>query len=341
MRSLQELVRPNIQALQPYQSARSLHQGEGLLMLDANESPFGEGLNRYPDPYQRKLKGKIARIKNMPESHIFLGNGSDEAIDLLIRIFCEPGQDSILTFTPGYSMYKVSAGIQNAGVLELPLTQTFQLPMKAMLEAGRNPCVKLVFATSPNNPTGNTVDRQDLELLCQSFDGMVILDEAYIDFCPEKSVLDLLKVYPNLIVLQTLSKGAGMAGVRLGMAFAQPAVVELLNKVKPPYNLSRLAIEYALENLDPEKTRREVALLNEQRGKLKESLEGLAITCKVYPSEANFLLVEFDEPETVFQSLLESGILVRDMGKKIPNCLRLTVGTAEENARLMETLLKK
>jgi histidinol-phosphate aminotransferase len=309
-------------------------------MLDANESPFGEGLNRYPDPYQRKLKEKIAGIKNIPDNHIFLGNGSDEGIDLLIRIFCEPGQDSILTFTPGYSMYKVSAEIQNAGVLELPLTDTFQLPMADMLEAVRNPCVKLIFLTSPNNPTGNCLDRQDLELICQSFDGMVVVDEAYIDFCPEKSALELLNAYPNLIVLQTLSKGAGMAGVRLGMAFAQPVIVELLNKVKPPYNLSRLAIEYALENLDPEKTRREVSLLNEQRAWLEDALKGLSITRKVYPSEANFLLVEFEESEKVFQALLKTGILVRNMSKKVPECLRLTIGTPDENKRLMEILKK-
>lgn len=340
--NLNNLIRENIKALKPYSSARGEFTGEAQVFLDANENPFNQPYNRYPDPLQRKLKEKISEIKGVPPGQIFLGNGSDEPIDLLIRVFCEPGTDNIVLPDPTYGMYEVAAGTNNIEVCKVPLDSNFQINEAGIL-AGTDEKTKLIFLCSPNNPTGNSLDRNSIVSILERFQGIVALDEAYIDFVAGRSFLPVLDRYKNLVILQTFSKAWGMAGLRLGMAFAAPEIIGVLNKVKYPYNLNILTQEKALELLDnSEQKEKWVKELLEEREKLEAGLKQLPATEKVYPSDANFILVKIADARRVYESLVAKGIIVRDRSKVrlCDNCLRITVGTKEENDILLNEMSK-
>ncbi len=336
---IQKLVRENIRNLQPYSSARDEFKGVADIYLDANENPFESDLNRYPDPLQKELKKKIAEIKNLSKEQIFLGNGSDEAIDLLIRIFCEPGQDEILILPPTYGMYAVSASISNVNIRSIPLQSNFQPDIEKILNATEGN-VKMLFLCSPNNPTGNDFEVRVLEKLIAEFPGIVVVDEAYIDFSKRQSCTTWLKKYPNLVVLQTFSKAWGLAGIRLGMAFASKEIIDLLNKIKPPYNVNGLTQKIALQSLQIEKYKREVTEILAQRTTLKNELLKFDFVQKVYPSAANFLLVKVERVDELFHFLMDNGIIVRNRSK-VPlceGCLRFSVGTPAENQQLLRHL---
>jgi histidinol-phosphate aminotransferase len=340
--SIQELVRPNILALKPYSSARHEFEGEAEIFLDANENPFETGLNRYPDPLQKKLKERIAEIKQVSPERIFLGNGSDEAIDLLIRIFCQPGEDAILTLPPTYGMYRVAADIAGVEVKEVRLLAGSQPHVEEILQSS-DAHTKLLFLCSPNNPTGNTFRRESIEQLLREFQGITVLDEAYIDFSSGKSWLERLEEFPRLVVMQTFSKAWGMAGLRLGMAFASPEIISLFNQVKAPYNLNTLTQKKALEALSqPGQKEAWVQELHKQKALVQPWLMGLDFVERIFPSEANFLLVKMKQPEQVYRYLIGQGIVVRDRSRVAlcEGCLRLTIGTAEENDRLMQALIQ-
>ncbi|MFP5439723.1 MAG: histidinol-phosphate transaminase [Bacteroidia bacterium] len=336
MFSLEKIVRPNILALKPYSSARDEFKGTATAYLDANENPFGT-LNRYPDPLQKQLKEKLSEIKNVPAENIFIGNGSDEAIDLCFRIFCEPGKDKVLTFTPTYGMYKVSADINNVDLTEVQLTADFQIDVKNALPLLKDENLKLVFLCSPNNPTGNILT--DVEVILQNFSGIVVVDEAYIDFSDTVSLSQKLVQYPNLIVLQTLSKAWGLAAARVGLAFASAEIISLFNKVKPPYNVSRLNYEAALLALENQEiVAQQKAILLAERAALIDDLGQLPLTKKIYPTDANFVLVEVTDADTIYNALVERGIILRNRNTVISGCLRITIGTPEENTLLITTL---
>lgn len=340
MKDINQFLRPSIRNLKPYSSARDEFSGSAAVFLDANENPFNEPYNRYPDPHQRELKKKIASIKNVPADRIFLGNGSDEAIDLLIRAFCEPGHDNIISIAPTYGMYRVAAGVNNVEVREVLLTPDYQLNTRALFEAADSRS-KLLFLCSPNNPTGNLFAREDISEVANRFQGVVVLDEAYIDFAPGKSLLPVLNDFPNVVVLQTLSKAWGMAGIRLGMAFAQPAIIEVLSRIKYPYNVNSLTQSKALELLD--KATRVTEWVNQllrEREQLAGALKEFDFTIKVYPSDANFLLVKTKAPKEIYSYLVEKGIIVRDRSgvALCEGCLRITVGSPTENLELLEAL---
>lgn len=338
------LVRNNIRNLKPYSSARDEFKGAASIFLDANENSLGSPLlkwyNRYPDPMQWKIKEKLSVIKQVPTDQIFLGNGSDEPIDLLFRCFCEPGVDEVIVFPPTYGMYEVSANINNVHLSKVPLTKEFQLDLEA-LESAIKPNTKIIWICSPNNPTGNSIDRQDIEMVLNNFDGLVVVDEAYINFSRQKSLVSDLADYPNLMVLQTLSKAWGMAGLRVGMAFASAEIIGYLNKVKPPYNISEPVQELALKALD------EIGQVNDMilqlvasRKEMETDLANEKTVVCVFPSDANFLLVEFTDARRMYDYLVEKGIVVRDRSNVLlcDNCLRITVGTHAENLKLMETI---
>ena len=337
---LQRLVRPNIWSLKPYSSARSEFKGSAEVFLDANENPFETGLNRYPDPLQKSLKTAISSIKEVAANQIFLGNGSDEAIDLLIRIFCEPQKDHILCLPPTYGMYRVSADIANVAVREIPLTRTFQPAVEQILNTA-NECSKLLFLCSPNNPTGNNFEWNRMERLIEAFQGIVVVDEAYIDFSQQRSCTSLLNKYANLVVMQTFSKAWGLAGIRLGMAFASPAIITLLNKVKPPYNINQLTQNAALEALQNMASyQASLQAILEQRSLLQNELLKIPFIEKVYPSDANFLLMKVPDPDKLYNYLVQQKIIVRNRSKVLlcEGCLRITVGRAEEDTRLLNAL---
>ena len=338
------LVRNNIRNLKPYSSARDEFKGAASIFLDANENSLGSPLlkwyNRYPDPMQWKIKEKLSVIKQVPIDQIFLGNGSDEPIDLLFRSFCEPGVDEVIVFPPTYGMYEVSANINNVHLSKVPLTKEFQLDLEA-LESAIKPNTKIIWICSPNNPTGNSIDRQDIEMVLNNFDGLVVVDEAYINFSRQKSLVSDLADYPNLVVLQTLSKAWGLAGLRVGMAFASAEIIGYLNKVKPPYNISEPVQELALKALD------EIGQVNDMilqlvasRKEMERDLVEAKTVIKVFPSDANFLLVEFTDARRMYDYLVEKGIVVRDRSNVLlcDNCLRITVGTHAENLKLMEAI---
>jgi len=339
---LNELIRPNIRRLQPYASARHEYEGEARIFLDANENPFDSGLNRYPDPLQRNLKQRLAERKGLPPEQIFLGNGSDEAIELLLRIFCEPGRDRILTLPPTYGMYRVAADIHGAEVVAVPLDASFQPKVEAILDKADERS-KLLFLCSPNNPTGNALAADRIETLLRRFPGLVVLDEAYADFSGQPSWIRRLEEFPNLIVLQTFSKAWGLAGIRLGMAFAAEPLIDLFNKVKPPYNLSQLTQEKALEALArPERMQQQLQTLLNQRTIVQHWLMGLDFVERVYPSEANFLLVKVADADRLYPYLLQRGIVVRNRSR-LPGCsgcLRITIGTPAENEHLFRALVQ-
>ena len=340
MKTLQSLVRPNIWNLQPYSSARSEFQGTATVFIDDNENPWNPPYNRYPDPLQRTLKARIAEVKGVPEASIFTGNGSDEAIDLLLRIFCEPGVDNIVAIDPSYGMYQVAADINNVACRKVLLRTDFSLDVDALLAAA-DAHTKLIFLCSPNNPTGNSLDRQEIVRLLHTFEGIVVVDEAYIDFASQPSFLPELENYPNLVVLQTLSKAWGGAALRLGMAFASPAIIGLFNKVKYPYNVNLPAQREALALLNkPEQMEAQRQKVLEERERLRRAFEAAPFQYKVYPSDANFLLVEVGRANEIYAALVEKGVIVRNRNSVslCRGCLRITVGTVDENTLLLQAL---
>ncbi len=341
MKSLNQLLRKNILQLKPYSSARDEYTGEEGTFLDANENPFNTPYNRYPDPHQRRLKGMIAELKEVDESQLFLGNGSDEPIDLIYRAFCEPGIDNVISIDPTYGMYQVAADVNNIGFKKVLLTADFQLDTKALLAAA-DENTKLLWICSPNNPTGNCFKQDDIVELLNNFSGIVVLDEAYIDFSPEKSFLPNLKEYPNLIILQTFSKAWGMAGIRLGMAFARTEIIQILSKIKYPYNVNILTQQKAMELLtqNKDKTEEWKELLLNQRKFLKMELEKFPFVQTIYPSDANFLLIKVEEAKKIYSFLANQEIIVRDRSSVAlcDGCLRITVGSPEENQILLEGL---
>jgi len=338
------LVRPNIRKLVPYSSARSEFKGKAEIFLDANENPFETGLNRYPDPLQWKLKAAISKLKGVPAEQIFLGNGSDEAIDLVVRIFCEPRQDHILILPPTYGMYQVSADIADVGIRSVSLTPDFQPDVEAILAAA-DAHSKILFICSPNNPTGNDVELERIRSLCAQFQGIVVVDEAYIDFSKQASCTSLLAEFPNLIVMQTFSKAWGMAGIRLGMAFASTEIIQLFNKVKPPYNINQLTQQIALEALETsyDDYKQLLSTLLSERERLVQGLRELPFVEKVFPSDANFMLIKMDDPNRTYQYLVEEGIIVRNRNTVhlCTGSLRITVGRPEENDALLNALNKR
>jgi len=342
--NLTNLVRDNIKKMTAYSSARHEFSGSANVYLDANENAFGSPLeqnyNRYPDPLQAGLKEKLSSIKGIPTQNIFLGNGSDEAIDLLFRIFCEPGRDNVIIFPPTYGMYEVCAEMNVVKVNKIPLTEEFQLNLEVIEEA-IDPFTKLIFICSPNNPTGNSVFSNDIEVLLNNFDGLVIIDEAYINYAKQKSFLPELKEYPNLVILQTLSKAWGLAGLRLGLAFASEEIISYFNKVKYPYNINSATQRLTLEALDNIATVNEwIQITVEQREWLKQELQKLSFIKTVYPSDANFILVQMKGARKIYEFLLTRGIIVRDRSKVIlcDDCLRITIGTPVENQQLMDEI---
>ncbi len=337
---LNNLLRKNIIDLKPYSSARDEYSGEAMVFLDANENPFNEPFNRYPDPLQRKVKEKVSELKKISVDQVFLGNGSDEPIDLSIRAFCEPGADNIVTIHPTYGMYKVAADINNVEVKMVSLNEDFSLNPVNILNAA-NERTKMIFLCSPNNPTGNSLAKDAMLEIIRNFQGIVVLDEAYVDFAPGKSLLPGLKDFPNLIILQTFSKAWGMAGIRLGMAFASSEIISVLNKIKYPYNLNVLTQQKALELLNnQEQVNKWVKLLIAERQKMAELLKEFPFVNKIYPSDANFLLVQMFDAPGIYAYLVEKGVIVRDRSKihLCDNSLRITIGTSEENNQLLKTL---
>jgi histidinol-phosphate aminotransferase len=344
MFDLNKLLRNNIRQLVPYSSARDEFKGEARIFLDANENSFGSPLptdyNRYPDPMQWKLKYKLADIKGVPPQHIFIGNGSDEVIDVLYRALCNPGVDNVILCPPTYGMYEVSAHINDVVIRQVSLTENFQLDIPALQQA-IDENTKLIFVCSPNNPTANSINREDIELLLNNFEGVLVVDEAYINFARQKTFIQELTEYPNLVVMQTLSKAWGLAALRVGMAFASEEIIQVMNKIKPPYNISQAAQELALQALE------NIAQVNEwiretviERDKLAASLEKLPLVVKVYPSDANFILAKTIDAKAIYQYLVTLGIVVRDRSRVelCAGCLRITVGTPEENEKLIAAL---
>ncbi|MDR0332591.1 MAG: histidinol-phosphate transaminase [Dysgonamonadaceae bacterium] len=334
---LQSLVRPNIWALQPYSCARDEFSGTNGTFLDANENPFGT-LNRYPDPYQRELKTALSKIKHIAAEQIFIGNGSDEIIDLIYRIFTNPGKDSVIICPPTYGMYEVSANINDVNIINTPLLTDFQLDMDEIIKKTKfDSSIKLIFVCSPNNPTGNRL--KDVKYLVENFNGIVVLDEAYIDFRADRTYLPKIKKHQNLIVLQTFSKAWALAGGRVGMAYAQKEIIALMNKVKPPYNVSELNQKAALQALLEEHDKKlSISNIINEKEFLVEQLERLPIVKKIYPSDANFLLIEFSDANNTYNHLVEKKIIVRNRHSQIENCIRITVGTPNENRLLLKEL---
>ena len=341
---LYRLVRNNIKTLQPYSSARTEYSGDASVFLDANEnsygSPLDENYNRYPDPLQWKLKEDLSKIKGIPPQNIFIGNGSDEVIDLAFRIFCEPAKSNVITCPPTYGMYKVCANINDVAVKEINLAKDFQLDVERILES-IDPNTRLLFICSPNNPTGNNMNRMDIEMLINNFPGIVIIDEAYINYSKQKTFLQELTEYENLIVMQTLSKAWGLAALRLGIAFASEKMIELFNKVKPPYNINKASQDLGMEALSKiEEVNTNIKNTVEQRNLLQQELSQFGFIQKIYPSDANFILAKTDNADKLYQYLSAQKIIVRNRSKEplCDNCIRITVGTPTENKILIEAL---
>ncbi|GGH68045.1 histidinol-phosphate aminotransferase [Filimonas zeae] len=344
MFSLDKLIRNNIKGLSPYSSARDEFSGEAKVFLDANEnslgSPLNKWYNRYPDPHQVKLKAAISQVKAVNTDRIFLGNGSDECIDLLYRCFCQPGKDNVIICPPTYGMYQVSAEINDVAIKKATLLDNYQLDL-VHLENLVDENTKIIWLCSPNNPTGNCLNREDIEMVLNNFNGLVVVDEAYINFARQRSWVQELQEYPNLVVLQTFSKAWGLAGLRLGMAFASPEIVEVMDRVKPPYNINQVTQELALQALEEVgQVNDMIRLLVDMRDALAEVLVQLPNVEKVYPSDANFLLVKMKDARGIYNKLLEQGIVVRDRSnvKLCEDCLRITIGTEQENTTLVDAL---
>ncbi|SHI74679.1 histidinol-phosphate aminotransferase [Mesonia phycicola] len=340
--NLQNLVRANVQKLQPYSSARDEYKANGneMIFLDANENPFENGVNRYPDPQQRDLKSELAKLKNVNSDQILLGNGSDEVLDLIFRAFCVPQKDNIITLPPTYGMYKVLAEINNIENKEVLLTEEFQLDVKSILNEVTE-TTKLIFICNPNNPTGNAFDARSIKTLIENFNGIVVIDEAYIDFSSYESWINFLDIYPNIIVTQTLSKAYGMAGVRLGVCYASAEIISVLNKIKPPYNVNELTQQKALQRiLKVDEVFNEVESIIIEREKLIEVLQEVNFIDTIFETEANFILVKVDNATKRYNQLLEMGIVIRNRTNQplCENTLRFTIGTSEENKKLIEVL---
>ncbi len=341
---LDALLRENIKKLIPYSSARDEFKGSASVWLDANENSYGSPLernyNRYPDPLQLKLKNKLSQIKGVPPENTFLGNGSDEAIDILIRAFCEPGRDNILLLPPTYGMYEVAANINDVAIKTAALTTDFQLDLNLIAEE-IDKHTKIIFVCSPNNPTGNSIRRSDVETLLVNFTGLVVVDEAYINYAGQHSFIRELLEYPNLVVFQTLSKAWGLAALRIGMAFASQSIIEVFNRIKPPYNIGEASQELALMALEQvETTKYRIRETVAERNKLAKILPDFPFIRRVYPSDANFLLVETTDPTGIYQHLVNGGAIVRDRSKiaGCEGCLRITIGTPDENQLLINLL---
>ena len=338
MNRIEQLVRPNIRALCPYSTARDEYDGPLGIFLDANESPYPTGWNRYPDPHQKALKEQISRIKGVPAESIFLGNGSDEAIDLCLRIFCVPGADNAVAIAPSYGMYAVAAATNDVQLRSVPLGPDFSLPVQALLDAA-DAHSKLLFLCSPNNPSGNAFPAAELETLIRRWNGIVVLDEAYADFSAEGSLRGRLSEFPNLVIFQTMSKAYGLAALRLGMAFASPYIISLMSMVKYPYNINQSTQDLAAKALR-EPVEGKVAEIVAQRRRLAAALPAFRCVRRVYPSDANFLLVQVDDADTLYAHLLADGIIVRNRSR-VPlcaDCLRITVGLPSENDKLLKSL---
>ena len=341
MRTLQELTRPNIWSLAPYSSARNEYSGHvAHVFLDANENPYNAPFNRYPDPLQGEVKQRLAKIKGVPEECIFLGNGSDEAIDLVYRCFCEPQKDNVVAICPTYGMYEVCADINNVEYRQVMLDEHFQVTAEKLL-AATDSNTKVIWICSPNNPTGNNIYREEIMKVIEQFDGLVIVDEAYIDFSSEKTMLQQLASHPNLIVLHTMSKAWGSAAIRLGMAFAQKDIIDIFNKVKYPYNVNLLTQEQAIKSLnDKISVEKWVNMLLLERGRLMQAFAELPICEKVYPTDANFFLAKMTDAQKIYDYLVNKGIIVRNRTRitLCNNCLRVTIGTKDENGELLGAL---
>ncbi|WP_370476179.1 histidinol-phosphate transaminase [Tamlana flava] len=340
--NVKDLIRKNIKALKPYSSARDEFKGDGddMVFLDANENPFENGVNRYPDPLQRNLKSMLSAIKGVSEERILLGNGSDEVLDLIFRAFCEPNQDNIITLPPTYGMYEVLANVNAIDIKSVQLDDNFQPKVNEILEiADANS--KLLFLCSPNNPTGNSFEAKSIEKLIKKFKGIVVIDEAYIDFSTQESWVNSLSEFPNLIVTQTLSKAYGMAGIRLGICYASSEIISVLNRIKPPYNVNELTQQRAMMRLKvQERISKEVKNILKEREVLISELKSVNFVSKIYPSDANFILAKVDDATGRYNQLLEKGIVIRNRTTQpgCENCLRFTIGTPEENEKLIKTL---
>jgi histidinol-phosphate aminotransferase len=338
MIDIDKLVRENVIRLTPYSSARDEFKGKTGIFLDANENPYGN-LNRYPDPYQTGLKAKISAIKNIDAEKIFLGNGSDEIIDLSFRIFCNPGVDKVLTFLPTYGMYEVSASINDINIIKIPLNESFHIDLNNVKPWISDKNLKVIFICSPNNPTGNSMNYSDVEYIIANFKGIVIIDEAYIDFSDTPSFINMVDRYPNLIVMQTFSKSYGLAAARVGMAFSNPAIIKYFNKLKPPYNISKINQDAAIQRLDKdEKNKIQIRKIKKEKEKLSAELGKMKITEKVWPSDANFILVKVTDADHIYNTLVDKSIIVRNRSSIVDNCLRITVGTPSENNKLINVL---
>ena len=344
MFKLDHILRKNIKELVPYSSARDEFKGEASIFLDANENSFGSPLdqnyNRYPDPLQLKVKKRLSEIKGVPVKNIFLGNGSDEAIDILFRAFCNPGIDNVITLPPTYGMYEVSANINDVEVRKIPLKADYQLNMDAIAEA-IDDHTKIIFICSPNNPSGNSIYRQAIETIIANFNGLVVIDEAYINYSRQKTFIQELTEYSNLVVLQTLSKAWGLAGLRIGMAFGSEEIIEIFNKVKPPYNINEASQELAFEALKHvDQVNNWIKETVAERSNLIDKLSQHELVKKIYPSDANFILVKTTNPKGIYNHLVGLGIIVRDRSKVelCDGCLRITIGTPKENIELLNAL---
>ena len=344
MFNLENLIRENIKKLTPYSSARDEFHGEAKIFLDANENSLGSPLpkwyNRYPDPQQMKVKEKLSSIKGVPVQNTFLGNGSDECIDILIRAFCEPVVDNIIICPPTYGMYEVCANINNVKIKKVNLTPDFQLDLPA-IENAIDGNTKMIFLCSPNNPAGNSLMHEDVEALLNNYFGLLVIDEAYINFSRQKSFSTELREYPNLAVMQTLSKAWGLAALRVGITFASEDIIHIMNKIKPPYNINQASQELALQALEEvEQVNEMIKEIVKERTLLEQALMQLNFVKKIFPSDANFLLVKVNEPVKIYQYLLDKGIVVRDRSRVelCEGCLRITVGTASENETLLKVL---
>ena len=339
---IENLIRENIKSLKPYSSAREefKNSASNLVYLDANENPFDTGLNRYPDPQQNLVKAALAKIKNVSREQLLLGNGSDEVLDLIFRVFCEPKVDTVIALPPTYGMYEVLANTNDVKILNISLLDNYQPNVDEILKA-QNSQTKLLFLCSPNNPTANSFNADKIETLIKKFNGIVVIDEAYIDFSSQESWTRRLNEFPNLIVIQTLSKAYGLAGIRLGACYSSTKIISVLNKIKPPYNVNQLTQQTALKALQNSiKTNNEIAIIISERNQLIIDLEEISFIVKIYPSDANFLLVKVDNAIVRYDQLVEHEIIVRNR-TNLPlceNCLRFTVGTKEENKKLMNTL---
>ncbi|WP_298420880.1 histidinol-phosphate transaminase [uncultured Kordia sp.] len=343
MINIENLIRENIKTLKPYSSARDEYKASGskMVFLDANENPYENGVNRYPDPRQKDVKVALAKVKNCNPKNIVLGNGSDEILDLIFRAFCEPKEDNIIILPPTYGMYKVLAGINDIETKEVLLTQSFQPKADEILSAADKNS-KILFLCSPNNPTGNSFDKTTVEKLLKEFNGIIVIDEAYIDFSGQESWLNRLEEFPNLIITQTLSKAYGMAGIRLGICYASFTIVDILNRIKPPYNVNLLTQAYALERIeDAEGVQIEIVEIEKNKTLLINALKSIKFITEIFPSDANFVLVKVDDANIRYNQLIEKGIVIRNRTTQplCENCLRLTVGTEKENEKLIEELL--